>query len=146
MEKTQAQILAERLQDRLDVIHPVRRGQQSWLARSVGMKPQGIQSILAGGVERTKKLREMAVALKTSQSYLLGETDDPSPDEADTSIVENDADIIALLERISFIGPGRGERAMNLLKGFFGSDDATPEQTRRREKSSPSSRRHEQVP
>lgn len=51
---------------------------QSELARRVGMRQQGIQSIIAGGVERPRKLRELAISLKTTQEYLLGETDDPS--------------------------------------------------------------------
>ncbi len=51
---------------------------QSELARHVGMKPQGIQSIVAGDVKRPKKLREIAAATFTTEAYLLGETDDPS--------------------------------------------------------------------
>lgn len=83
MESTALNMIAKRLQDRLDAAHPLRRGQQTWLAKAVGMKPQGIQSILAGAVDRPKRLKEMAEVLKTSQAYLLGETDDPSPEEPD---------------------------------------------------------------
>lgn len=49
---------------------------QSELARRVRMKPQGVQSIIAGKVARPKKLREIAAAVGVSQEYLLGETDD----------------------------------------------------------------------
>lgn len=49
---------------------------QSELARRIGMRPQGIQSIASGDVERPKKLREIAKELETTEAYLLGETDD----------------------------------------------------------------------
>lgn len=65
-------ILANRLTERLRATGVG----QSELARRVGMKPQGIQSIVAGGVERPRLLREIANALNTTEAYLLGETDD----------------------------------------------------------------------
>lgn len=49
---------------------------QGDLADAVGMKQQGIDSIEKGKSQRPKKLREIAVELRTSQEYLLGETDD----------------------------------------------------------------------
>lgn len=67
-------ILGERVQARIRALGL----SQSALAREVGMKPQGIQSICAGEVERPRKLREIARALKTTEDYLLGESDDPS--------------------------------------------------------------------
>ena len=67
-------ILGERVQARIRALGL----SQSALAREVGMKPQGIQSICAGEVLRPRKLREIARALKTSEEYLLGESDDPS--------------------------------------------------------------------
>jgi len=51
---------------------------QGWLADQVGMRQQGINSIIAGDVERPRKLREIAVALETTQEYLLGETNNPT--------------------------------------------------------------------
>lgn len=50
---------------------------QAWLAGQVGMRQQGIASIISGASERPRKLREIARALETTQEYLLGETDDP---------------------------------------------------------------------
>lgn len=52
-------------------------GGQSWLAREVGMKPQGIQSIMAGESKRPRKLMEIARALQTSEGYLLGDISEP---------------------------------------------------------------------
>src|SRR5690606_1180829 len=52
--------------------HDPAAGGQSWLAKQVDMKPQGIQSIMAGDVARPGKLREIALALKTTEDYLLG--------------------------------------------------------------------------
>jgi SOS-response transcriptional repressor LexA len=77
-------VLGDRIRKRLDAIgEPADSGGQSWLARIVGMKQQGIASIIAGDVERPRKLREIAAALKTSQEYLLGETNDPTPPPED---------------------------------------------------------------
>ncbi len=67
-------LLGERVQSRIRALGL----SQSALAREVGMKPQGIQSICAGEVQRPRKLREIARALKTTEEYLLGESDDPS--------------------------------------------------------------------
>lgn len=146
MTKTAAEIIAERLQDRLDAAHPTRRGQQTWLARRVDMKPQGIQSILAGSVERPKKIKEMAEVLETSQAYLLGETDDPAPENAAATDIDDEASIIALLERIRFIGPGNGRKAMRLLRTIFSEDDDRQQESHLREQSRLSSRRHESEP
>jgi SOS-response transcriptional repressor LexA len=44
---------------------------QTALAESVGMKQQGIVSIESGHVERPRKLRELAAALKTTEQWLL---------------------------------------------------------------------------
>lgn len=74
--KKDVPILATRLLERLLAANMG----QSELARRVGMKPQGVQSITAGKVVRPKLLREIAWTLGTSEAYLLGETDDPSPD------------------------------------------------------------------
>lgn len=54
---------------------------QSWLADRVGMRQQGINSIIRGEVKRPRMLKEIAFWLRTSQEYLLGETDDPSPND-----------------------------------------------------------------
>lgn len=54
---------------------------QSWLASRAGMKQPGVQAIISGRVDRPRKLKEIATALETSQEYLLGETDDPTPPE-----------------------------------------------------------------
>lgn len=43
------------------------------------MKQQSISNIVLGGVGRPKLLLEMAMHLKTTPEYLLGETDDPTP-------------------------------------------------------------------
>lgn len=44
---------------------------QDQLAIAIGMKQQGIASIEAGEVERPRKLKEIAAALRTTQDYLL---------------------------------------------------------------------------
>jgi len=48
---------------------------QTDLGEKVGMKQQGIQSIEDGKSERPRKLRELAVALETTQEWLLGEAE-----------------------------------------------------------------------
>jgi hypothetical protein len=64
----------ERIKERMIALgHDPAAGGQTWLAKEVGMKPQGIQSILAGEVQRPRKLREISQALKTTDEFLLGE-------------------------------------------------------------------------
>lgn len=72
-------VVPERIVKRLEIVGK----SQVWLAKEVGMRQQGINSIVAGRSKRPGKLREIAVALLTSQEYLLDETDDPAPNEAD---------------------------------------------------------------
>ncbi len=67
--------LGDRIEKRLKALDC----SQSWLAERAGMKQPGIQAIIVGRVERPRKLKEIATALETSQEYLLGETDDPTP-------------------------------------------------------------------
>lgn len=70
----------ERLAERMRAVnHSPDDGGQSWLARQVDMTQQGVQSMLAGKSGRPRLLREIARVLETSEAYLLGETDDPSP-------------------------------------------------------------------
>ncbi len=70
-------ILVNRLRERLLALgHDPSSGGQTWLASQVGMKPQGIQSILAGDVRRPRQLVEIARVLQTSPEYLLGEVED----------------------------------------------------------------------
>ena len=94
-------VLGDRIRKRLDAIgQPADSGGQSWLAREVGMKQQGIASILAGDVERPRKLREIATALKTSQEYLLGETSNSAPPP------ENDIPQFVQVPQISWVAAG----------------------------------------
>ena len=46
---------------------------QMELAKAVGMRQQGIQSIEEGKSQRPRKLRELAAALGTTEEWLLGE-------------------------------------------------------------------------
>jgi len=63
----------DRIRERLVALgHDPADGGQTWLARQVDMKPQGIQSIMAGDVARPRKLHEIALALQTTEEYRLG--------------------------------------------------------------------------
>ena len=52
---------------------------QIWLAEQVGLKQPTISAYLKGTVKRPRMIKEIAHTLGTSQEYLLGETDDPTP-------------------------------------------------------------------
>src|SRR6187399_1600904 len=51
------------------------------LAKAVGMRQQGIQSIEEGKSQRPRKLRELAAALDTTEEWLLGEPPRDIPEE-----------------------------------------------------------------
>lgn len=75
-----SKISPERLRERMVAIdQDPEKGGQTWLAKKTGMSQQGVQSILAGDSGRPRLLREIAEAVKTTEAYLLNETDDPSP-------------------------------------------------------------------
>lgn len=75
-------VIGKRIRIRLEELGKT----QQWLADEADMSQQGIGSILSGDSERPRKLREIARALQTSQEYLLGETDDPTPLPADDTV------------------------------------------------------------
>lgn len=88
-------IVGARVSERLRVLGR----SQGWLAAKVGMRQTGIQAIIAGRSKRPKKLREIATALKTTQEYLLGETDDPAIPGAEKALsTEELAEMISRLE------------------------------------------------
>lgn len=72
-------IKGERISVRLKAL----RKSQSWLADQVGMTQQAISDIVLGQTRRPRKLLELSLALETSQEYLLGQTDDPTPSVSD---------------------------------------------------------------
>jgi phage repressor protein C with HTH and peptisase S24 domain len=50
---------------------------QAELGRRVGVSQPTINAILSGDTQRSKHLREIAIALSTTEAWLLGETEDP---------------------------------------------------------------------
>jgi SOS-response transcriptional repressor LexA len=62
------------LGDRVRKLRKERGLSQMDLAKAVGMRQQGIQSIEEGKSQRPRKLREIAAALRTTEDWLLGET------------------------------------------------------------------------
>lgn len=76
-------ILGDRIRERLIAKgHDPSDGGQTWLAKRIGMTQQGVEAILGGRSKRPRLLKEISEALATSEAYLLGETDDPSPPDA----------------------------------------------------------------
>lgn len=65
--------LAKILGERVQYARLARGFTQTQLAEKVGMKQTSIGSIEAGEVLRPRKLRELAIELKVSQEWLLGE-------------------------------------------------------------------------
>jgi transcriptional regulator with XRE-family HTH domain len=53
---------------------------QSELARKIGISQTAVNKLATGGAYGTKHIHLIARALRTSPSFLLGETDDPAPD------------------------------------------------------------------
>lgn len=67
--------LGDRIAERLE--------QKGWsqaeLARRIDVSQQTVWKVVAGQSQSTRHLRAIAAELGTTQEYLLGETDDPSP-------------------------------------------------------------------
>lgn len=71
---------AMHLGERIEELLRERGWSQAQLARRIGVSQQTIWKLVNGTSSTTKHLRKIAIELKTSEEYLLGETDDPSPD------------------------------------------------------------------
>ncbi|KQN00550.1 helix-turn-helix domain-containing protein [Sphingomonas sp. Leaf25] len=69
-------ILGERILARLKAL----KKSQSWLARRLDMHQSTINGLIHGDQRTTTKIVEMAQELQTSPAYLMGKTDEPSPD------------------------------------------------------------------
>ena len=52
---------------------------QSQLAKIVGLKQPSIGRLISGETRETKRLVELAQAVRTTPAYLVGDVDDPSP-------------------------------------------------------------------
>lgn len=77
--------------------------------------------------------------------YLSEITGYPPPSEDDALIEDEDA-IIALLERIKFVGPGEGPKAMRLLMAVFVGDAGSPPHTHLQERPEPATPRRGSEP
>lgn len=64
---------------------------QSALARMVGVSQPTVSAIFHGGTQRSKYLRSIAIALETTEAWLLGETEDPNLGATSSA----DSDILA---------------------------------------------------
>lgn len=110
-------VVGDRIQKRLDALEK----SQVELAAAVGMRQQGVNSIVAGKVERPKKLREIAAFLETTEAYLLGETRDAG--------VRKPTGLVEVIEPDARAGLGSGgiaieERARKGGRGISISADA----------------------
>lgn len=112
-------------------------GGQTWLAAKVGMKPQGIQSILAGGVAQPRKIREIAAVLRTTPEYLLGETNDPRG-----HMIRGEAEILSMLGRIDGLSDHDIDVAFSVIKNALDAKSVEQGQEASRDQSAPASPRH----
>lgn len=106
------EIAPDRIRERLTALGK-EAGGQTWLAKQVGMKPQGIQSILAGEVKRPRKLYEIASALKTTEAYLLRQTDDPQLPGSDSPIA---AELSLLFSEVLTATPEMQKRVLSAIR------------------------------
>lgn len=67
--------VGERIQERIDATGI----SQAAIAREIGVSPQAVSKMVRGDTHQPQRLYQLARALKTTPEYLLGETDDPSP-------------------------------------------------------------------
>lgn len=75
-------IVGKRVKERRELLGLTQQGLADLvteLSDTGRMKQQGIASIESGASKRPRFLMELAIALETSQQYLLGRTDDPTP-------------------------------------------------------------------
>jgi len=73
--------IGERIEERLEALGGRPKGfSQAWLAREVGISQPAINLLIRNPETGTKHLHSIARHLRTSVSYLLGQTDDPAAD------------------------------------------------------------------
>lgn len=82
---------------------------QTEVAKAVGMKQQGVDAIENGRVARPRLLKELAVALRTTQEWLLWHEGDEDAPELDPD------EILALLRRLK---PARRKLAIRMLRAM----------------------------
>lgn len=68
-------IRGDRIRERLNALDR----SQGWLAREIEVSPQAISKMVSGKVGDSPKLYQIARALETSVEFLIGESDDASP-------------------------------------------------------------------
>lgn len=121
-----SKINPERLRERMIAIgQPPEKGGQTWLAKQTGMTQQGVQSILTGASGRPRLLREIATAVETTEAYLLGESDDPTPRRPDFDLrgAVKPQPLTPLAEAIHYARRRRGVSIRDLAKATGNSID-----------------------
>ena len=64
--------------ERIEALLSAKGWSQAELARRIGVSQPTIWKLVSGNAQTSRYLRDIARQLETSESYLLGETDDPA--------------------------------------------------------------------
>lgn len=71
--------VGQRIQERIDATGI----SQADIARAIGVSPQAVSKMVRGDTHQPQRLYQLARALETTPEYLLGETNDPTPQLGD---------------------------------------------------------------
>lgn len=93
-------IVGERILKRLSVLG----FSQAELARRIGVRQSTINGLTRGEQRSSTHLHRIAVELKTTPAYLLGETDDPSLDAPPPTLSSEDQALLTLYHSLESSG------------------------------------------
>ena len=89
--------IGTRIEERLEALGGVSKGfSQAWLARQVGISQPAINSLIRNPGKGTKHLYDIARHLQTNVDYLMGRTDDPSPNALPMPTQETIAELLGM--------------------------------------------------
>ncbi|WP_439569078.1 helix-turn-helix domain-containing protein [Sphingopyxis sp.] len=90
-------LIADRLKARMEACEL----SQAALAREVGVSQQSIGRLVSGEAIGSRYLHKIAAALRTTPSYLTGETDDPESDTPDEALTADEREVLEYFRRLT---------------------------------------------
>lgn len=106
--------LGARIEERLEKVGI----SQAELARRVGLRQSTVNSLIRGDSRSSRSILQIARELKTTPSYLIGETDDPHSDAPPPTLL--DSEERELFDHFGHLAPADRRALLQIARSMAG--------------------------